>query len=180
MIVLRVRGAQEPCVPSIAPSKPPVTSPSPPPTTTPFPQLAIKNSVGLVVVGGARFESGGEGSGGGEIALGAKKCCRGVFTTADVWLSSCSHWISPLQDAGQNVCEDTQPSQWLFRKREKKMRGEEGGGPEWRPPPCHVVPQPPEQGGRRQWAPICGRPHPRGSISVGARGATMGSKTGVP
>lgn len=30
MIVLRVRGAQEPCVPSIAPSKPPVTSPSHP------------------------------------------------------------------------------------------------------------------------------------------------------
>lgn len=113
------------------------------------------------------------------MALGAKKCCRGVFTTADVWLSSCSHSIWPLQDARQNVCEDPQPSQWLLRKREKK-RGGRGGGSVASPLPCHVVPQPPEQGGRRQCAPICGRPHPRGSISVGGAGGCHGFKDRRP
>lgn len=81
----------------------------------------------LSPVGHQEFSGVGGGGGGGRIALGAKKCCRGVFTTADVWLSSCSHSISPLPDAGQNVCEDSQPSQWLFRKREKKRGGRRGG-----------------------------------------------------
>lgn len=57
-----------------------VATPHPlPPTTNtprPFPQLAIKNSVGLLMV----VVVGGEG----RVGLGAKKCCRGVFTTADV------------------------------------------------------------------------------------------------
>lgn len=127
-----------------------------------------------------QLEVGGWG-GGGWIALGAKKCCRGVFTTADVWLSSCSHSISPLQDAGQNVCEDSQPSQWLFRKREKKRGGRRGGGAEWRPPlrvtSCLSL-QNREEGDS---APPSAAALILGGLSLaGGRGAATGSKTGVP
>lgn len=106
MIVLRVRGAQEPCVPSIAPSKPPVTSPSQPPNPS-------NRTTSLVPSWPSRIQCGMERS------KGQNLCCYS-FITSDVSLLSSSPMVYSRQNVRQNVCEDSQPSQWLFKKKKKK------------------------------------------------------------
>lgn len=115
MIVLRVRGAQEPCVPSIAPSKPPVTSPSHPhsPAQTPdLPpsQLAIKNSVG------------------GRGAPRAKNCAVAFLQLLMFRFQAAPTWFLLFKTSDRLCAKTHNPANSYRRKKKKNWAGRVGGG----------------------------------------------------